>query len=109
MEAPIVLDQAWWVDPERKNHKKNSFCNSTPKSHITDGNGPCQYVGNFKSKPIDYDIFFKRKELSAAITSIIGSIIVAKKQGSYYSETSTSTKNQSNEVSIKKYRQMSLK
>ena len=53
-------------------------------------------------KPIDYDALFKSKKLSSVLTSIIFSITFEKKNYNNSTATSTSAKDKSDQVPIKK-------
>ena len=55
------------------------FCALTHKFYIKYGNDSFYYVVYSKLKPIDYEAFFKHKELSSSLVSIKVSIIAAKK------------------------------
>ena len=85
---------------KKQDHTKNTFLSSTHKLCIKYGNKSCNFVGNSKLKPIDYDSLFNIKEHSAALTAIIGSNNVSKTNNKASTASSTSVKYIYDEVSV---------
>ena len=50
------------------------------------------FFGNSKLKPIDYDVFLKRKKLSASLASSMVSSTVTNKKDNTFTATSTIVK-----------------
>ena len=77
---------------EETRPQEESFFSSNYTFYIKDGNEPCNYVGNYKLKPIEYDTFFNCKDHSDAITASIGSINSAKTKNKPSATSYTSVK-----------------